>query len=234
MNPPIHAGTRCAAEPLNCGRDMPNVKVAIVEDHPTTREALAILIGNTAGFEVTGRFECIEEALPRLETQSPDVVLLDIGLPGMSGIEGVHRIRAVRPEIQILMLTVHADDGHVFEAICAGACGYLLKETPRERLVTAIREMRDGGAPMSPEIARKVVLMFQKVAPPKARDHQLTPREFDILRLLADGHSYKTCADRLSLSLDTVRFHVRNIYGQLHVHSKSEAVLKALRSGLIS
>jgi DNA-binding CsgD family transcriptional regulator len=122
----------------------------------------------------------------------------------------------------------------VFEAICAGACGYLVKETSRERLLSAIRELREGGAPMSPEIARKVVLMFQKVAPPKARERQLTPREFQILRLLADGHSYKTCADQLSLILDTVRFHIRRIYERLHVHSKSEAVLKAVRSGLIS
>jgi len=210
------------------------IRVAIVEDQQATREALAILIGNTAGFAVTGRFASMEEALPRLQVDVPHVLLLDIGLPGMSGIEGVRRVRSACPEIQVLMLTVHGDDDHVFEAICAGACGYLLKETPRERLLAAIRELREGGAPMSPEVARKVVLMFQRVAPPKARERQLTPREFQILRLLADGHSYKTCADQLSLSLDTVRFHIRSIYEQLHVHSKSEAVLKAVRSGLIS
>jgi DNA-binding NarL/FixJ family response regulator len=213
---------------------MPNIKVAIVEDQQATREALAILIGNAPGFEITGRFASMEQALPRLDVDPPHVLLLDIGLPGMSGIQGIRLVRPSHPEIKILMLTVHGDDDHVFEAICAGACGYLLKETPRERLLTAIRELRDGGAPMSPEVARKVVLMFQKVAPPKARERQLTPREFQILQLLADGHSYKTCADRLTLSLDTVRFHIRNIYEQLHVHSKSEAVLKGLRSGLIS
>jgi DNA-binding NarL/FixJ family response regulator len=213
---------------------MCNIRVAIVEDQQATREALAILIGNTAGFEVTGRFASMEEALPRLQVDVPHVLLLDIGLPGMSGIEGVRRVRTAHPGIQILMLTVHGDDDHVFQAICAGACGYLLKETPRERLLAAIRELREGGAPMSPEVARKVVLMFQKVASPAARERLLTPREFQILRLLADGHSYKTCADHLSLSLDTVRFHIRNIYEQLHVHSKSEAVLKGIRSGLIS
>jgi DNA-binding NarL/FixJ family response regulator len=212
---------------------MPNIKVAIVEDQQVTREALAFLIGNTPGFEITGRFSSMEQALPQLAVESPHVLLLDIGLPGISGIEGVSRVRLAHPYIQILMLTVHSDDAHVFEAICAGACGYLLKDTPRERLLSAIRELRDGGAPMSPEIARKVVLMFQKVAPPNVHDRQLTPREFQILRLLAEGHSYKTCADRLSLSLDTVRFHIRNIYEQLHVHSKSEAVLKGIRSGLI-
>jgi DNA-binding NarL/FixJ family response regulator len=176
----------------------------------------------------------MEEALAAIDCDPPDVVLVDIGLPGISGIEGVRRIRARHPHIQVLMLTVYGDDDHVFEAICAGACGYLLKETPREKLLAAIQELREGGAPMSPEVARKVVLMFQKIAPPRAQERQLTPRQFQILRLLADGHSYKTCASRLSLSVDTVRFHVRHIYEQLHVHSKSEAVLKALRGGLIS
>ena len=209
-------------------------KIAIVEDHPATREGLAVLLGNTPGHEIVGRFPTMELALARLPLNPPHVLLVDIGLPGMSGIEGVRTMRDRFPAIQILMLTVHSDDDHVFEAICAGACGYLLKETPPARLVDAIRELGEGGAPMSPEIARKVVLMFQRVAPPRNKDHQLSPREFQILQLLADGHSYKTCADHLSLSLDTVRFHIRNIYEHLHVHSKSEAVLKALRSGLIS
>lgn len=175
MRLPIPAAAR-----VNCRREMLNIKVAIVEDQQTTREALAILIGNTPGFEITGRFASMEQALARLELDPPHVLLTDIGLPGMSGIEGVRRMQSAHPEIQILMLTVHGDDDHVFEAICAGACGYLLKDTPRERLLTAIRELRDGGAPMSPEVARKVVQMFQKVAPPKKREHQLTTREFQI------------------------------------------------------
>jgi len=209
-------------------------KIAIVEDHQATREGLAVLLGNTPGYEIVGRFPTMELALARLPLNLPHVLLMDICLPGMSGIEGVRAVCDHFPGIQVLMLTVHSDDDHVFEAICAGACGYLLKETPPDRLVAAIQELRGGGAPMSPEIARKVVLMFQRVAPPRNRDHQLSPREFQILQLLAHGHSYKTCADHLSLSLDTVRFHIRNIYERLHVHSKSEAVLKALRSGLIS
>ena len=212
----------------------PKIKVAIVEDQPATREGLGILISNTPGFEITGRFSSVEQALDRLDVDPPHVLLMDIALPGMSGIEGVKLVRSRHPQIQILMLTVYGDDDHVFEAICAGACGYLVKGTPRERLLAAISELRDGGSPMSPEVARKIVVMFQKIAPPKNRDSQLTPREFQILRLLADGHNYKTCADQLSLSVHTVRFHIRNIYEQLHVHSKSEAVLKALRSGLIS
>jgi DNA-binding NarL/FixJ family response regulator len=213
---------------------MSDIKVAIVEDQQATREGLAILISNTPGFEVTGRFASMEQALDSLDVNPPHVLLLDIGLPGMSGIEGVRLVRSRLSQIQILMLTVYGDDDHIFEAVCAGACGYLLKGTPRDKLLSAIRELRDGGAPMSPEIARKIVLMFQKVAPPSNRESQLTPREFQILRLLAHGHNYKTCADQLSLSLHTVRFHIRNIYERLHVHSKSEAVLKALRSGLIS
>ncbi len=215
-------------------RQSANIKVAIIEDQAATREGLAILISNAPGFEVTGRFASVEQALDRLDLDPPHVLLMDIALPGMSGIEGVRIVRSRHPEIQVLILTVYGDDDHVFEAICAGACGYLVKGTPRERLLAAIGELRDGGSPMSPEIARKIVVMFQKAVPPKNRDSQLTPREFQILRLLADGHNYKTCADQLSLSLHTVRFHIRNIYEQLHVHSKSEAVLKALRSGLIS
>ena len=155
MNLPIYAGVGARASRVNFSREMSNIKVAIVEDQQATREALAILIGNTPGFEITGRFATMEQALPRLAVDAPHVLLLDIGLPGMSGIEGVRRVRSAHPEIQILMLTVHGDDGHVFEAICAGACGYLLKETSRERLLAAIRELREGGAPMSPEIARK-------------------------------------------------------------------------------
>lgn len=215
---------------------MERIKVAIVEDLPVTREGLAILIGNTPGFEVTGRFPAMEPALDSLGANLPHVLLLDVGLPGMSGIEAVRVVRSRYPEIQILMLTVYGDDDHVFEAICSGASGYLLKGTPRDKLLAAITELRGGGAPMSPEVARKIVQMFQKVAPPRSSPPQgrLTPREFQILRLLADGHNYKTCAAELSLSLHTVRFHIRNIYEQLHVHSKSEAVLKAVRKGLIS
>jgi DNA-binding NarL/FixJ family response regulator len=175
----------------------------------------------------------MEEALDRLPQDPPDVLLTDIGLPGLSGIDGVRRLRASFPEMHVLMLTVHADNDHLFEAICAGASGYLLKETPPARLLEAIREVQTGGAPMSPEVARKVVVMFQKIVPPKAEEQRLSSRELELLKLLAEGHSYKTAAHALSLTIDGIRFHVRNIYERLHVHSKSEAVLKALRSGLI-
>jgi DNA-binding NarL/FixJ family response regulator len=214
--------------------DMQNeIKVAIVEDHVRTREGLAALIGGTQGYRTVGKFGSMEEALAKFEWEPADVALADIGLPGMSGIEGVRRLKTRYPALQILMLTVYADNDHIFEAICSGASGYLLKDTPPTKLLEAISELRDGGAPMSPEIARKVVQMFQKVSPPKEPDAQLSAREIEVLKLLADGHVYKTAAETLSLSVDTIRFHIRNIYEKLHVHSKSEAVLKAFRAGML-
>ena len=209
------------------------IRLAIVEDQPQTREGLATLLRGTEGCRVLGAFGSMEDALAALGPEAPDAALLDIELPGMSGIEGVRRLKQRFPSIQILMLTVFADNDHVFEAICAGASGYLLKDTPPNRLTEAVRELVAGGAPMSPEIARKVVGMFSRVAPPRTEDHKLSPREVELLKLLAEGHSYKTAARALSISIDTIRFHIRNIYDKLHVHSKSEAVILALRQGIV-
>lgn len=209
-----------------------NIRVALVEDHPRTREGLVAEIAAEPGFAVVGSFASMEAALPALIRDPPDVLLADIGLGGMSGIEGVRRYRARHPEALVLMLSVLGDDGHVFEAICAGAHGYLLKDTPPEGLRAALRELVAGGAPMTPHVARRVVSMFRRVPTPDA-DHGLSPREVDVLRALGQGHSYKTAAHALDLSVDTVRFHVRNIYAKLHVHSKSEAVLAALRRGIV-
>lgn len=211
----------------------PTIQVAIVEDQAPLREGLALLIGGTEGMACSGHWGTMEDALRGIERAVPDVVLCDIGLPGMSGIEGVRRLSERHPGLRILMLTVFDDNEHVFEAICAGASGYLLKDLPPERLVGAIRELHEGGAPMSPQIARQVVTMFQKTAPPRDDQHRLTPRELELLQALAEGHSYKTAARALQLSIDTVRFHVRNIYEKLHVHSKSEAVILALKRGLV-
>jgi len=208
------------------------IRVAVVEDHRLTREGLVAEIAADPGFSVTGAYASMEAALPALCAEPPDVLLADIGLGGMSGIEGVRRYRAQHPEALVLMLSVLGDDGHVFEAVCAGAHGYLLKDTPPEGLRAALRELVAGGAPMTPHVARRVVSMFRRVPVPDA-DHGLSPREVDVLRALGQGHSYKTAAHALDLSVDTVRFHVRHIYAKLHVHSKSEAVLAALRRGIV-
>jgi DNA-binding NarL/FixJ family response regulator len=209
------------------------IKVGIVEDQRQTREGLSALINGTSGYRTVGVWTSMEQALAAIERQPPDVLLADIKLPGMSGIEGVRQLKVRYPALPILMLTIYADNEHVFEAICEGACGYLLKDTPPAKLLDAIREAREGGAPMSAEIARQVVAMFQRIAPPRREEHNLSAREIEVLKLLADGHAYKTAADVLSVSVDTLRFHVRNIYEKLHVHSKSEAVLKAFRTGIL-
>ena len=153
------------------------IKVAIIEDERSTRECLAAIVGGTPGCRTVGSFGSMEEALRALQREAPDVTLSDIGLPGMSGIEGVRQLKVSHPDMQILMLTVYADDDHIFEAICAGASGYLLKDTPPARLIEAIREVHAGGAPMSPEIARRVVTMFKRSAPPPESAARLTPRE---------------------------------------------------------
>lgn len=208
------------------------IRVAIIEDQARLRESLALLLAGATNLTVVGRWSSMEEALPAIAPSHADVVLLDLGLPGMSGITGVRRLRELLPAAQVLVLTVHDDDHHVFEAICAGASGYLLKDTPPERLVAAIHELRSGGAPMSPSIARAVVSMFHRVAP-QQEAAALSPREREVLALLAAGHSYKTAATELAVSLDTVRFHVRHVYDKLHVHSKSAAVMQAWKQGLL-
>lgn len=212
---------------------MNDITVGIVEDQRQTREGLAALINGTPGYRAVGVWGSMEEALARIEWNPPDVLLADIKLPGMSGIEGVRLLKARYPTLPILMLTIYDDNEHVFQAICDGACGYLLKDTPPNKLLEAIHDAKGGGAPMSSEIARQVVDMFQRFAPRRTDDHNLSSREIQVLDLLAAGHGYKTAADVLSISVDTLRFHIRNIYAKLHVHSKSEAVLKAFRAGII-
>jgi DNA-binding NarL/FixJ family response regulator len=209
------------------------IRIAIVEDRDETREGLARLIDSSPGLATIGRCASMEEALDKFRHHAPDVLLADIGLPGISGIEGVRRFLERFPQLLILMLTVYGDDDHVFEAVCAGASGYLLKDTPPERLIASLRELVGGGAPMSPEIARKVVTMFTRFVPRSDAASSLSPRERELLLLLADGHSYKTAAKELGLAIDTVRFHIRGIYDKLHVHSKSEAVAIALRRGIL-
>jgi len=209
------------------------IRVIIVEDDRATREGLAMLIDGTAGYRSVGRFRSVEEALGSAGLDNPDVLLLDIHLPGMPGSEGISPLKIKYPSVQILMLTVNADEDNVFESICNGACGYLLKNTPPAKLLEAIGETHRGGAPMSPEIARKVVTLFQKTGPPEKLDEQLTPQEMRLLKLLVEGQTYKGAADLLNISIHTARNYIRSIYDKLHVHSKSEAVTKALRSRII-
>lgn len=209
------------------------MRVAIIEDQREIREGLGTLIDLTEGFRCTGRYGSVEEALARLPAEVPDVVLSDIGLPGMSGIEGVRRLKERYPALLVLMLSVYDDDERVFDALCAGACGYLLKKTPPARLIESLREAVEGGAPMSPEVARRVIALFRDFRPPKKADYDLTPHETRLLKLLVEGHNYKTAAFELNVSVNTVSFHLKKIYEKLQVHSKSEAVAKALRHGLI-
>lgn len=209
------------------------VKTAIIEDQPEIREGLADLIDTTDGYRCTGSYVSMEAALARIGDELPDVVLVDIGLPGMSGIEGIGILKQRFPSLQLVMLTIYDDDERIFEALCAGATGYLLKKTPSAKLLEGIRESVEGGSPMSPEVARKVVRLFRDVRPPKKADYDLTPHEMRILGMLVEGHNYKTAAAELKVSVNTIAFHMKRIYEKLQVHSKSEAVAKALRNGLI-
>ncbi|HNU09385.1 MAG TPA: response regulator transcription factor, partial [Pyrinomonadaceae bacterium] len=180
-----------------------------------------------------GKYGSMEEALASMRHRAPDVVLSDIGLPGMDGIEGIGLIKEQHPEVTILMLSVYEDNERIFEALCAGAVGYLLKNTPPAKILDAIREALGGGSPMSPEVARKVITVFRNYRPPEKVNYDLTPHETRLLKLLVDGHSYKTAARDLGVSVNTVSFHLKSIYEKLQVHSKSEAVAKAFRDGLI-
>ncbi len=175
----------------------------------------------------------MEEALARPWSEVPSVVLIDIGLPGMSGIEGLSLLRTKYPAVALLMLTVYEDDERIFDALCAGASGYLLKKTPPDRLLACLTEVLEGGAPMSPEIARRVLALFREIRPLKPVAANLTPHERRLLKLLVEGHNYQSAAAELGVSFSTINFHMQNIYGKLQVHSKSEAVAKALRHGLV-
>jgi DNA-binding NarL/FixJ family response regulator len=209
------------------------LRVAIVEDEREVREGLAVLINGTPGFRCTGNYRTMEEALRVLEKEPPDVLLTDIGLPLMSGTEGIRILKTLYPDLPILALTVYKEDEDIFDALCAGASGYLLKNTPPARLLECLTEVVAGGAPMSPQVARQVVRLFREISPPLKADYHLTPQETELLKLMVEGYNYKSAAATLDITINTVSFHVRNIYAKLQVHSKSEAVAKALRNRLI-
>src|SRR6202162_5546945 len=188
--------------------DSTALKVAIVEDQPRIREGLRMLIDGAEGFRCIGSFESMELAVEGIGRDLPDVALVDIGLPRMSGIDGIRLLKKQHPQLAILMLTVYDDDRRIFDALCAGASGYLLKKTPPARLLESLREAVQGGAPMSPEIARRVVQLFGEIRPPERADYQLTPHETRILKMLVEGHNYKTAAAELEVTPSTINFHL--------------------------
>ena len=209
------------------------IKTIIVEDQRDLREGLQTLINFTPGFKCLGAFRSMEECLARVKYDLPDVVLSDIGLPGMSGIEGIRILKDQFPDLIILVLTVYDDNEKIFDALCAGACGYLLKQTEPSELMRSLREAVTGGAPMSPEVASRVIKIFREIRPPEKADYNLTPHETRLLKLLVEGYNYVAAAEKLGISYNTLKFHVRNIYDKLQVHSQSEAAVVAIRDRLV-
>jgi DNA-binding NarL/FixJ family response regulator len=209
------------------------VRVAIVEDDAYLRDSLCRLIADAEGFECSTVFRTVEEALIGLPKQPVDVLLLDIGLPGRLGSEAVSELRSAMPKLAILMWTVYADRPKVFASICNGANGYLLKSTPPQQILDSIRAAHEGGSPLSPEIASGIITVFQKLGPSGPSDSVMTSQEQQLLWLLAQGYSYDSAGRQMNISVNTVRNYIRSIYQKLHVHSRSEAVSKALRQGLI-
>jgi DNA-binding NarL/FixJ family response regulator len=201
------------------------IKISIVEDDGGIRESLAVLVNMGEGFRCISTFASVEAALKMLPQEWPDVLLMDINFPRMSGIDGVAKLKALRPELQVIMLTVYADDEKIFKSLKAGANGYLLKQTPPAEILEAIAEVHRGGAPMSGQIARKVVHHFQHQS---ADTEKLSKRELEILNHIAEGYHNKEIAQKLDIAFETVRTHVRRIYEKLHVSSRAEAVVKYL------
>ena len=210
---------------------METIRVAIIEDDEDIRMALRVLIAGSPGFECSHAAESVEKGLQEIPIDEIDILLMDIHLPGMDGIEGVKAFKTKRSDLQVMMVTVYDDDEHVFNALKAGANGYLLKRTAPGKMLESIRELYQGGAPMSAEIARRVVSSFRQTAPtpqkPAEELNRLTPREREVLDLLAVGHYYKEIAGQLHISLDTVKRHISHIYGKLHVQNRTEAINKA-------
>jgi len=205
------------------------IKVSIIEDDDWIRENLAAQISRTNGFQCAGCYRSAEEALNQIPNALPDVILMDINLPRMSGIECVSKLKPLIPSAQILMLTVYEDSDKIFNSLLAGASGYLLKRTPQAEIMEAISNVHCGNSPMSGHIARKVVQYFNQRGSAETEIEKLSKREREVLEHLAHGIAYKEIADVLSLSIDTVRMHIKGIYGKLHVHSRGEAVAKFLR-----
>jgi len=211
------------------------INVAIVEDNDTIRDGLAALINGTTGYKSIGSFRDCESFLAKLDSLDVNVVLMDIALPGMNGIEGVKKAKKIKSDIDILMLTIYEDSEKVFDALCAGACGYLVKKTPPSKLLEAIKEVYEGGSPMSSQIARQVITALKESKDVKddSPEYKLSSREKEVITLLAGGNNYQQIADQLFISIDTVSHYIKSIYRKLHVHTQSEAVAKAIRKKII-
>ncbi len=209
------------------------IKVLLYEDNPQLREGLTMLISGSEGFEVLAAYKNCDHVVEEVEAFEPDVVLMDIDMPGVNGIEGLRRVRAVNDEVKILMLTVFDDNRNVFQAISGGANGYILKKTPPARLLEYIAEAQTGGAPMTASVATQVLKMFSSMNNEKGEDYHLSEREKQVLQLLVEGYSYKMIASEMFIAIDTVRSHIKKIYEKLHVNSKSEAVAKAFKDRIV-
>lgn len=213
---------------------MKNIRVAIFDDNTQLRESLFNFIDASEGFICTGAFANCENILQNVKDTKPDVILMDIEMPGINGIDAVAMIKSKYPDVKILMQTIFEDDDKIFQSICNGAEGYILKNTPPEEILSALKEIYEGGAPMTPAIASKVLKMFKHNLSTDANESfNLSPREKEILKCLVEGMSYKLVADSCYISIETVSGHIKNIYRKLQVHSKSEAVVKAIKSKII-
>lgn len=211
---------------------MKTIKVAIVEDDDVIRSGIEYVLKHTSGYECIGAYNSGDSALKKLDVDNVDVVLMDINMPGISGIECVKELRKLRTDLNIMMLTVYETSDNIFKSLTAGASGYVLKNTPMEELLQAIKELDEGGAPMSNEIARKVIKAFQ--IKPTEKTEELSKREYEIVSELAQGLTYEEIADKLFISIETVRFHIKNIYSKLHVHSRTQAVMKVFQQGSLN
>ena len=211
-----------------------DIKVAVFEDNSNMREGLFQLINGSNGFICTGAFPNCDDLVKRIEKSNPDVIVMDVEMPGISGIEGVRQVKEMFPEIKVLMETIFEDDEKIFDSICSGAEGYILKNTPPVEILKAIKEVYEGGSPMTPTIANRVLKMVKSQRPSGSKNiFNLTDREKEILSCLVEGMSYKLIADECNISIDTVNVHIKNIYKKLQVHSKSEAVAKAIRGKIV-
>lgn len=207
------------------------IKVSIVEDNEQLRTTLAKMISRSEGFECLGHHPSAEAGLAAIPNEKPDVVLMDINLPGINGVECVRKLKQILPNTQVVMLTAYEDTENIFNSLAAGAAGYLLKRSKSQEILDAVRDVLNGGSPMSTHIARKVVQSFQArpAAAPAEPEAELSPREQEVLNLLSQGFMYKEISDKLGISFETVRTYIRRIYEKLHVRTRTEAVAKALR-----